>query len=152
MAQRFARDPAFYGVGYPVIGANSIVFNTADALYINTSGFLDIASTTSKIFGYSLGDITMASDNQTVAKVKPPYAPAQGVEVIYPANGAITQTMVGEYTVFSSATAGAQTISNTTSATVGQFVVLGFDPDNDGTTTDVVVKAAVDQAVTTSTT
>lgn len=153
MPQRFTRDPAGYGTGFPIIGANSVQFNTADALYINSSGFLDTASTSSKIYGYSIETpAVMASDNQTVAKVCPKYCYAEQVEVVYPANGAITQTMVGEYTVFSSATAGAQTISNTTSATVGQFLIVGFDPDKDGTTTDVVVRAAFKQSETYSAT
>lgn len=152
MAQKFLQDPAGFGVGYPNIGANSIVFNVGDAIYINTSGFLDIATTTSKIFGYSLEDVTMTSDNQTVAKVCPKFVRAEFVAMVYPANGAITQTMVGEYAVFSSATAGAQTISNTTSATVGQFLVIGFDPNADGTTTDVVVRASLLQAETASAT
>ena len=151
MAQRFLNDPAGYGVGYPIIGANSITFNEADAVYVNTSGFLDIASTSSAILGFSLETAAaMASDNQTNAKICPKYAYAEGVIVVYPASGAITQTMVGEYANFSSATAGAQTVSNSTSATVGQFFITGFDPNNDGTTTDVVVKVAFRQDRTTA--
>jgi len=147
MAQQqvFLHDPAGYGDGYPIIGANSIVFYNADAVYINTSGFLDIATTTSKILGYAVENITMAATNQTVAKVCPKYVYADVVEMVYPTSGAITQTMVGEYAVFSSATAGSQTISNTTSATVGQFLVIGFDPFASSDTSAVVVKAAYRQ-------
>ena len=145
MAQKFYNDPGQFGVGYPIIGLDSIVFHVADALYINTDGLLTTATTSSKIVGFSLEDVTMSSTNSTVAKVCPKYAAAQSVEVRYPANGAFAQTNVGAIAVFSSATAGAQTISTTTSDTVGQFMVLGFDPDNDGTTTDVVVRVALPQ-------
>ena len=147
MAQRFLRDSAAFGNGYPVIGYDSIVFYVADAVYIDSNGFLNTASTSSKILGYAVENITMSSTNSTVAKVCPKYVMAEEVEMVYPASGAITQTMVGEYAVFSAATAGAQTIAyNTTSATVGQFLIVGFDPAGDGTTTDVVVRAAFKQS------
>lgn len=148
MAQRFLNDPAAFGSGYPVIGLDSIVFNVGDALYINTDGLLTTATTSSKIMGYSTGNVTMSATNSTVAKVCPNYVYSYDVLMVYPANGAITQTMVGAYTVFSSATAGAQTISNTISDTVGQFQVVGFDPAKDGTTTDVVVRASFRQGDT----
>ncbi len=146
MSQRFFNDPAAFGVGYPVIGANSIAFATADAVYINTSGFLDIATTSSRILGFSVDDVsTLTSDNQTVAKVCPKYVYANNIIMVFPASGAITQTMVGEYADFSSTTSGAQTVSNSTSATAGQLFIIGFDPANDGTTTDVVVMVAEQQ-------
>lgn len=146
MAQRFYNDPAGFGIGYPVIGANSATFSEADAVYINTSGFLDVATTSSRILGFSNETISaLASDNQTVAKVTPKYVYTNGVLVVYTASGAITQTMVGEYADFSSTTSGAQTVSNTTSATTGQVFIVGFDPAGDGTTTDVVIQAAEPQ-------
>lgn len=141
MAQRFLQDPSAFGTGYPVIGANSEAFAVGDAIYINTSGFLAVATTSSKILGYSVGAITMASDNQTVGLVKPQYVYAENVLMVYPGDSACTQTKIGEYADFVSTTSNAQTINGTVGAT-GQFLVVGFDPAGDGTTTDYVVIAA----------
>ena len=146
MAQRFLNDSASFGVGYPVIGANSIVFSPTDAVYINTSGFLDSASTSSKVLGFALDNITMASDNQTVAKVTPKYCYADAVLVVYPGDSACTQTKVGEYADLVTTTSGGQILNGTTAAT-GQFFVIGFDPDGDGTTTDYVVRVAEPQTM-----
>lgn len=148
MAQRFARDPAKNGVGYPVIGVNSQAFALADAVYINSSGFLDVVDSADvPILGFSLDARTMASDNQTVAKVKPQYVYAEGVEMVYPKNSStgVDQTDVGEYCNLATFTTGAQDLANASSGTTGQFLIMGFDPDNDGTTTDAVVKVAFDQ-------
>lgn len=152
MAQRFLNDPLAQGVGYPVIGKDSIVFYIADALYIDTDGLLTTATTGSKILGYSLENVTMAATNSTVAKVCPKYVYAQNVLVVYPADEALAQTGVGAYTVFASATAGSQTLDGTISDTVGQFQIIGFNPAVDGTTTDVVVRASLIQGVTASAT
>ncbi len=148
MAQRFLNDPLAQGVGYPVIGKDSIVFYVADALYIDTDGLLTTATTSSKILGYSLDNVTMSSTNSTVAKVCPNYVYALNTLVVYPADEAVAQTGVGAHTVFASATAGAQTLDGTVSDTVGQFQIMGFDPAKDGTTTDIVVRASLIQGVT----
>lgn len=134
MAQRFLQDPANFGVGYPIIGANSIAFSEADPVYINTSGFLALGTASDKVLGYSLDTITaLASDNQTVAMVCPKYCYADAVLVVIPlaAAAAATQTMIGEYVVLSGVTSGAMTVT-TNSATVGQFLVLGINPANNG--------------------
>jgi len=144
MAQRFLNDPAGFGVGYPVIGANSIVFSEVDAVYINTSGFLDLATTSSTVLGFALETVTMASDNQTVAKVCPKYCLPYGVLVVYPSDQACTQTDVGAYADLSSNTTNAMTI-NLAAGSSGQFFVQGFDPDEDGSTSKVVVSIAEEQ-------
>lgn len=147
MAQRFQVDPAGLGVGYPVIGANSIQFSVADAVYIDSSGFLAVATAVSKIFGYSLENITMASSNQTVAKVCPKYVEASSaVLMVYPTVSSVglAQTEVGAFVSLSTVTTGAQAISSTTGAT-GQFLIVGIDPKADGTTYEAVVKAAYKQ-------
>jgi hypothetical protein len=141
MAQRFLQDPAALGVGYPIIGNNSVALAVGDAVTINGGGFLDIASTSGKILGYCLEAVTMASDNETVAKVCPKYTYAEDVLMVYPTDEAVTQTSVGQYADFSSATTNAQTLNLVAGAT-GQFLVIGFDPTGDGTTTDAVVIAA----------
>jgi hypothetical protein len=60
---------------YGVIGKNSEVFNTYDVVEIDTTnGLKVIASATPSVYGVVLKEQTMASDNQTVAKVKPAVA------------------------------------------------------------------------------
>lgn len=144
MAQRFLNDPAGFGVGYPVIGGNSAAFSYADAVYIDTSGWLQVATTSSKVLGFALDTVTMASDNQTVAKVCPKYVYADGVLVVLGGDSACTQTKVGEYADLVTTTSGSQVLNGTTGAT-GQFFVLGFDPEGDGTTTDYVIRVAEPQ-------
>lgn len=152
MAQRFYGDPLAGGVGYPVIGANSITFSAADPVVINSSGFLDLSTTSTKILGWAIDDsVVMTSTNQTVAFVCPKYVEAKNVKVVLPTASAValTQTSVGEYFVLSGTTSGAFTVNTTSSATVGQLLCLGFNPDNDGTTTDGVFKVAADAGETT---
>lgn len=145
MASRFLTDPTANGVGYPVIAANSVALSVADAVYINTSGFMDVASTSSKVLGFSLDTITaVAGDNQTVAKVCPKYCYPDGVTIVITGDSACTQTKVGEYADLVTTTTGAQVLNGTVGAT-GQFFVIGFDPNADGTTTDYVVMVAEPQ-------
>lgn len=143
------RDPGLYGNGHPIIGANSVEFSPADSVYINSSGFLDIATSGgsgSAILGYALDNATMSSTNQTVAKVCPQYVYADLVEVKYPGDGAYTHTMVGEYTFFTSTTTNAQTVTSTTQGGTGQFLIVGFDYDAAGATTEFILKVAKNQS------
>lgn len=145
MGQKFARDPAGHGRGYPVIGANSEAFAFADPVYIDTSGWLALATTSSKILGFYVGaGETMASDNQTVAKKTPDYVYASGVEMVYGADQDATQTDVGAYADIGTATTGAIEL-NLAAGSTGQFFVIGFDPENDSTDTDIVVIVAEPQ-------
>lgn len=140
--QDFRHDPAGLGRGYPIIGANSVQFSYADALYIDSSGFLALATTTSKILGYYVGQgETMASDNQTVAKKTPDYVYAQDVEMIYGSDQDCTQTDIGAYADFGTVTTGAFELNLLAGAT-GQFLVLGFDPEGESDNDAVVVVAA----------
>ena len=146
MAQRFHVDPAGFGVGYPVIGKNSEAISVADALYIDSSGFICLATAVSKIFGYSLETITMAATNQTVAKVCPKYTEHQSVLMVYPtvSNVGFAQTEVGAYATLSTVTTGEMALSSTSGAT-GQFLIVGIDPTADGSTFEAVVRAAYKQ-------
>ncbi len=149
MSQRFYSDPEANGVGYPVIGDNSAAFSIADPVFIDTDGFLDTCTTSSKVLGYSLDTVTMAADNETVAQVCPEYVYADLVHVIYPAATSVfSQTQVGSYFIFSGTTSGAFTVNITNSDTVGQLQLLGFDPAKDGTTTDGVFRATFRQGDT----
>ena len=62
-------------IQYDAIGKNSEVITRGDPLTIS-SGLLAVASATSVIVGVAVKTATMASDNQTVAKVTPGYVPA----------------------------------------------------------------------------
>jgi len=145
MAQKFHTDPQYLGAGYPIIAADSTQLSEADAVYIDTSGFLAISSTTNKILGFSLDTIdALTSDNSTVAKVKPKYTPGQGIRVQYPSDIDCTQTDIGAYADLSSGTTNAQTI-NLLAGGTGQFLVLGFDPEDEADDDVVVVEVAEPQ-------
>lgn len=146
MAQYFLRTPDKGGVETPIIGNNSSQFSYADALTIDGDGFITVASTSSKIIGFSLEDVTMASDNETVAKYCPLILPADGVTMVYTADQAVTQTDIGAYADLGTTTTGAQVLNLAGGAT-GQFIVVGFDPNNDGSTTLCIVKVAEPQVL-----
>ena len=142
--QYFRTDPTPQGVGYPIIGANSDIFNPADAVYIDSNGFLANASTSSKILGFALDTITMASDNQTVGFVKPKYAYAGDLEVVYGSDQDCTQTDIGAYADLGTVTSNAHELNLAAGAT-GQFLVLGFDPRGEDDDDAVVVCVAEPQ-------
>lgn len=143
--QKFFTESDHLGAGYPIIGANSTTLSRADAVYIDSSGFLAISSTTNKILGFSLDTISaLASDNQTIGKVKPKYVPASGVLVQYPSDQDCTQTDIGAYADLSSGTTNAQTV-NLVAGSTGQFLVLGFDPAGEADNDVVVVEVAEPQ-------
>lgn len=145
MGQKFLADPAGHGAGYPVIGKNDEQFSYADPVVIDTNGWLDLIGTTTKVLGYYTGQgETMTSDNQTVAKVKPDYVYAAGVEMVFGADQAATQTDIGVYADMGTVTTGAFEL-NLVAGSTGQFLVIGFDPTEDSTDTDVVVIAAEPQ-------
>lgn len=144
--QKFLRDPDLLGRGYPVIGVNSAVFAHADPVYIDSNGYLAIvAGANTKFLGYYTGQgITMADDNQTVAKVTPDYVYAWMVEMVYGSDQDCTQTDVGAYADFGTYTTGAYELDLVAGST-GLFLVLGFDPEGDSDDDAVVVTIAEPQ-------
>lgn len=143
--QKFHRDPSGLGRGYPIIGKNDQQFSHADALLIDSSGWLALATTSSKVLGYYTGQgETMTADNQTVAKVTPDYCYAANVEMVYGADQDATQTDIGAYADFGTATTGAFEL-NLAAGSTGQFLVLGFDPEDEQDNDAVVVTAAEPQ-------
>lgn len=140
--QRFHKIPKAIGVGTPVIGNSSEVFSKGDPVTIDADGFLQLAASGERIIGFCLEDITMASDNETVDKVCPQYIPARpGVQMVFTSDQACTQTDVGSYANLVGTTSGSISV-DLAGTTSGQFVVLGFDPENDGDTDLVVVEVA----------
>lgn len=144
MAQYFLRTPDKGGVETPIIGNNSEVLSVGDAVYIDSDGFIAVATTSSKIFGFCNETKTMTSDNETVAKYCPEVIPADGVTMVYTADQAVTQTDIGTYADLATTTSGAQVL-NLVGGSTGQFIVIGFDPNKDGSTTLCIVKVAEPQ-------
>ncbi len=125
----FLRNVEDMPIGQPVIGKNSEAFARGDALYIDTDGFLAKITTSSKVFAYAIEDITMASDNQTVAMYCPQYIYADGVEIIVDTDQAVTQTDIGAYADMGTVTSNAMVL-NLAAGSSGQFFVLGYVADN----------------------
>ena len=136
----FKSNVAQVPVGVPVIAKNSEVFKIGDAVYIDTDGFLALATTSSKILGFVLQDYTAASDNQTVAKYCPLYCYAENVEVLIDTDQATTQTDIGAYADLGTVTAGAMVL-NLVAGANGQFLVLGWDTDTPNTSKAIAVVA-----------
>lgn len=144
MAQYFYKSEIpNVGTATPVIAKNSEVFTKADPVTKDTSGWLKVAAAGEKIYGYMMEDYTAASDNQTVAKYKPLVVPARGQLMVYTADQACTQTDLDQYADLTGTTGAIQ--MNLAAGATGQFAVRAFDPDNDGSTTLVVVCAAEPQ-------
>lgn len=138
---KFKRDPKEAGVAYPIIAKNSEAFAVGDAVYIDGDGFLAKITTSSKVLGYAIETVTVAADNQTVAKKCPQYVYAEDVEVEIDSDQACTQTDIGAYADMGTVTSGAQVL-NLAAGTSGQFLVLGFDADD---TDKVIVVVAEPQ-------
>ena len=145
MAQYYLRVPDKHGVAQPVIGKNSEQFSVGDPVTIDSNGFLARATSSGeKIWGFANQDVTMASDNQTVAAVKPEVIPFDGVTMVFTADQAVTQTDIGAYADIVTSTSGGYVL-NFAAGSTGQFLCTGFDPNNDGTTTLAIVKVAEPQ-------
>lgn len=147
MAQRFRDEADKACGGFPIIGKNSEALAVADAVQADSSGWLAVVGTTTKVLGYSTDARTMAGTNQTVAKVKPLYVYAPGVRMQYTADIDCTQTDIGAYADLASATSGSQQL-NLAAGSSGQFFVLGFNPDIvDGEDDEIVVEVAEPQVL-----
>lgn len=129
------------------IGKNSVIFTVGDAVRFNTSGFLDLATTTEQVFGIVAGVVdskgasvdfdsgsintwTMASDNQTVAMKQVSVIPAFG-HYAFSADSdtTIEQSSLGKYFALNSTSDGVVTAGE--SDTVGSLdlQLVGIDPN-----------------------
>jgi hypothetical protein len=79
-ASLFRSDDNSQHAEYDIIGKNSVVFTAGDPVY-NSSGVLDVAGTTTGVLGIAMKTQTMASNNQTVAKVTPGYIPIRSQDL-----------------------------------------------------------------------
>lgn len=128
-----------------IIGNNSEAFATGDPVNIDSNGHLIVATAGVKVIGFATDTVTMTSDNETVAKVKPNYIPAQpGVLMVYTADqAAVSADDIGEYADLTGTTGAIQ--MNLTAGATGQFLVRQIDPEGDGDTDLVVVETAEPQ-------
>ena len=118
------------------IGTNSAEFNVNDVVDL-TSGFLSVlGATTDRPLGICQKKVTMASDNQTVAKVTVPFIPLtvdDEFEMDFDAAAALANQ--GQYFQFNTGGTGAQTIDlASASDTVGQVMLVKLDPRGEGST------------------
>lgn len=111
------------------IGKNSEVFEIGDAIQ-EDSGFALASANSDRIVGFAAETITMAADNETVAKYEIAMLPAyQGVEYECDLDAATTQAAsVGFYAVLTGATGAMQLSQSSLSATAGQFRITKLDP------------------------
>jgi hypothetical protein len=146
MAQKFYKVGPDVAIEASVLGLNSAAFAVADPVTIDANGLLIVATAGDKVLGFSVEAITMAADNQTVAKIKPKFIPAnQAVLMQYTSDQACTQTDVGAYADLVGTTGAIQ--MNLAAGANGAFIVKGFDPEEDGTTTEVIVETAEPQSL-----
>ncbi len=123
-------------IQYDVIGKNSEAFTVGDPLTI-TSGALLVAGTTDPVVGIATKTVTMASNNQTVAKVTPGYIPIKSDDIyLMGCNTDLTgnTTDGGTYYKLISAATGAMQVNTagvqTTTSRVVEIVEV--DPQNIG--------------------
>jgi hypothetical protein len=142
--QAFFRDPELKGTGYPVIGKIDEVFAKADAVNVDTSGWLVNAPIGERILGFCLQNATMTHTNTTVALVAPLYVPSMGQTMVYSSDVDCIQTDIGAYADFSDVTSGAHIVDLRAGAS-GQLFVLGYNPFRNATDSEVVVEVAEPQ-------
>lgn len=121
------------------IGKNSEVIALDDILTIDASHGLKVAGATDSVIGVSASTVTMASDNETVAKVKPSYTPIdQDMEFLMGTNADLSAlTSIGAYYKLVAGGTGAQQVDVNAGVTTGNarvVVCTGVDPQGLGGT------------------
>ncbi len=129
---KFAHDEA--PLGY-AIGTNSEVFKKGDIIS-EASGYATLNTGNLNPLGIVNTDKTMASNNETVAKVQVPYIPAT-TDMTFEMDFDSAETAAYQgYLYQLTGTVGAQKVSQSThSATVGVVKLVKLDPRNEGSTT-----------------
>lgn len=122
--------------GGRVVGKNSEVFTSGDLVTI-ASGVLDVAAATSQIYGVVVKTQTMASDNESVALVKPSVlVPDQSYEFLMGTNADLAATSVGTYYKLTGTT-GAMQVDVASGAMTGASAIVEctkVDPNQEGGT------------------
>ena len=125
-------------INYSAIGKNSEVIAAGDVLTVASGLVKVVSAATDPILGVAAKTATMASDNQTVAKITPGYIPAENSVFFMYTNGDMTgnATDVGTYYGLTGAT-GAVVVnqsSGVTTTTSKQVEIVRVDPRNIGGT------------------
>lgn len=126
---------------YDVIGKNSEAFTAGDPVTVDSSHGLKVAGTNDSIVGVAAKTVTMASNNETVAKVMPGYTPISVDDVyLMGTNGDMATnnlTAPGTYYELIAASTGAMQIDQAsagaqTSAANRVFEIVEVDPNSVG--------------------
>ena len=125
-------------IAYDAIGKNSEAFTIGDPVTI-ASGLLSVAGTTNTVVGIAVKTQTMASNNQTVAKVTPGYIPINTDDLYLMGSTADftgNATDGGTYYCLTAATTGTLRVDNAGANTGASRVVeiIQVDPFNIGGT------------------
>jgi hypothetical protein len=127
-------------IRYDAIGDNSEAFTAGDPVTIESGGTLAVAGTTAAtgIVGVAVKTQTMASNNETVAKVCPGYIPIRSNDIYLMGTtaDAVVLTGPGTYYCLSAATTGTLQVDNAGANTGASRVVevVKVDPQNIGGT------------------
>ena len=126
-----------------VVGANSAQFTIGDPVVRDTDGFLIVATAGLRVEGIADQNITMASDNETVAAKKVSYIPSNYRD-LYEADmsAAILATSESQYTDLTGTTGAVQLDQSALSDTSGQFRIVHRDPRGEASTTRVLCNIA----------
>ena len=135
LAPRLENGCAVTSLGYH-LGKNSEVFTKGDLIEV-ASGIAEVADdTAARAIGIANRTVTMASDNQTVAKVEIDYTPLNEnvlFEMDFDAAAAVADQNAF-YTI--TGATGAQQVSYASKdAGVGQVQLVKLDPRGEGSTT-----------------
>lgn len=132
----------------PIIAANSITFAEGSPVYINSSGFLDLAAAGTLIYGFCTEAKVTTSDNQTVAQYKPRVISGENVMWWCDGDEAFAQTDVGQYCDLGTVTAGVP-VMNLPGGASGQMLLVMLlsdqDPSAEGDTDRCVFTVAETQ-------
>ena len=131
------------------IGKNSVIFTVGDTIRFNTSGFLDLATTTEQNIGIVAGVVnpkglpvdcdagtvdtwTMTAGNQTVAMNQVVFLPSFG-HYAFSADSdtTIEQASLGKYFALNSTSDGIVTSGESDTIGTLDCQLIGIDPDGD---------------------
>lgn len=137
-AQVWQNNNAEVDARYDIIGNNSEVFTANDIVSVS-GGDLIVAGVTDIVFGVALKTATMASDNETVAKVTPAFIPSDtGLVFLMGTNSDLTGNATDAGTYYKlTGTTGAQQVdvSSGVQTTTSRIVeIVKVDPRNIGGT------------------
>lgn len=138
-AQVYQNNTKEVDARYDIVGKNSEVFTSNDVLTVDGTNGLKVAGATDIVFGVGLKTVTMASDNQTVAKVSPGLIPSDtGLVFLMGTNADLTGNVSdpGDYYKLTGTT-GVQQVDVTSGVqtTTSRIVeIVKVDPRNIGGT------------------